>query len=72
VTEHSRCPRCGGTFRCGAADRVPCACTTVRLDDRTRAFLRDRFVGCLCLDCLRSLGEPVVRTQTPPPGPLAE
>ena len=62
----SRCPRCGVAFHCGAADPAPCACTTVRLDDQTRALLRERYVGCLCLDCLRSLGEPVVRLDAPP------
>ena len=50
-----RCPRCGGTFRCGMGDPGPCACTRVRLDAGTLAELRRLHVGCLCLDCLVEL-----------------
>jgi len=57
VLEESRCPRCGGAFHCGVADPEPCPCTTLRLDAKTLAQLRKRFVGCLCLACLRELAE---------------
>jgi hypothetical protein len=50
-----RCPRCGSTFRCGATGPDPCACTSVTLDAALQAQLRERFDGCLCLDCLRAL-----------------
>jgi hypothetical protein len=45
---------------------------TVRLDDETLVRLRERFVGCLCLVCLRSLGEPEVRTEAESRNPVAE
>ncbi|HEX6708267.1 MAG TPA: cysteine-rich CWC family protein [Albitalea sp.] len=58
------CARCGGAFHCGMRDAAPCACTTVRLDASTLAQLRERYVGCLCLACLRALqDEDVVRVQ---------
>ena len=50
-----RCPRCGGGFQCGRAGPAPCACSTVRLDARTAARLRQRYSGCLCLRCLGAL-----------------
>jgi hypothetical protein len=50
-----RCPRCGSAFRCGAAGPDPCACTTVTLGATLQAQLRERYRGCLCLDCLRAL-----------------
>ena len=50
-----RCPRCGGGFHCGMADDGPCACSGVTLDAATLAELRQRYRGCLCLACLRSL-----------------
>ena len=50
-----RCPRCGGGFDCGMAGTTPCACTTVTLDARLQAAMRERFSTCLCLPCLQSL-----------------
>jgi hypothetical protein len=50
-----RCPRCGGSFHCGANDAAPCACNTIKLDAATLAALRARYDGCLCLACLRAL-----------------
>ena len=48
-----RCPRCGDGFLCGVNDDAPCPCTAVTLDAVTRAALRARYDGCLCLRCLR-------------------
>jgi len=50
-----RCPRCGGSFHCGANDAEPCACTTLQLAEATLAELRTRYTGCLCLACLRDV-----------------
>jgi hypothetical protein len=55
MTSAAACPRCGGDFRCGAADAAPCACTTVSLDAAMLAQLRAQYTGCLCLACLRKL-----------------
>lgn len=55
MTSDDRCPRCGGTFHCGAADPGPCACTAIDLDAALLAELRARYTGCLCLACLREL-----------------
>lgn len=66
-----RCPRCGGGFACGAAGAGPCACTTVVLAPALLARLRQRYRGCLCLDCLQALAagaavEPPGREAAPP------
>lgn len=55
----ARCPRCGGGFECGAAlgPAGRCACFNLRLSERLRAELAARYDGCLCLPCLRELGE---------------
>jgi hypothetical protein len=53
----ARCPRCGGTFACGAAGPGPCACTTLSLDAALLARLRERYAGCLCLACLQALAQ---------------
>jgi dihydroorotase len=56
VPEAARCPRCGGSFDCGAKDvDVACACTRIALDAATLAALRERFTGCLCQRCLGEL-----------------
>ncbi|MFT3664240.1 cysteine-rich CWC family protein [Piscinibacter sp.] len=53
--DNARCPRCGGAFRCGAADAGPCACGTLELTPELRAALAGRYRTCLCLACLREL-----------------
>lgn len=52
------CPRCGGGFECGASSGQAghCACFGIRLNDRLRTELAERYPGaCLCLRCLREL-----------------
>jgi hypothetical protein len=36
-------------------DASPCDCTTIDLSEALKAELREKFVGCLCLACLREL-----------------
>ncbi len=50
-----RCPRCGSAFHCGIDDEAPCACPGVQLDAALQQRLRERFSGCLCMNCLRAL-----------------
>jgi hypothetical protein len=65
----ARCPRCGDTFGCGAANASPCACTRVRLSEALRTQLRESYSGCLCLGCLLALGaQPVVEPARAAPG----
>jgi hypothetical protein len=49
------CPRCGGAFRCGIDDTLPCGCASIELSAATLAALRSRHVGCLCFGCLRAV-----------------
>ncbi len=51
-----RCPRCGGGFECGM-QAGHCACFGIRLTERLRAELAERYNGCLCMPCLRELIE---------------
>lgn len=50
-----RCPRCGGTFVCGAGAPAPCPCTALDLGAPLLAALRQSYTGCLCLGCLHEL-----------------
>lgn len=61
----SRCPRCNAPFHCGVNDPAPCVCTALSLDDATRAELRQRYTGCLCLGCLRELAAAARPTPAP-------
>jgi Cysteine-rich CWC len=67
VTESlARCPRCGGDFRCDAAEpSTPCACKAVALDAQTLAALRERYAGCLCVACLSAIQRGASRADTP-------
>ena len=44
------CEACGATFGCRAGG---CWCDEVKLDDATRAGLRERCADCLCPTCLK-------------------
>jgi hypothetical protein len=50
-----RCPRCAGGFHCGVNDTAPCPCASLTLTPELQAALRQRYHGCLCLNCLRAL-----------------
>lgn len=50
------CPRCGGGFECGF-QAGHCACFGIRLTERLRVQLAERWRGCLCLTCLHELIE---------------
>jgi hypothetical protein len=55
--DDARCPRCGEAFHCGVDDLEPCACTTITLDAATLAALTRQYESCLCVACLRALGQ---------------
>jgi hypothetical protein len=65
--EPDRCPRCSGHFTCGAAGPAPCDCFTLTLDPGLLADLRERYVGCLCLACLREITDARSGAQTDVP-----
>ena len=54
---NAACARCGGAFHCGVNDPTPCACTGLKLSAELLVDLRQRYRGCLCLNCLRGLAE---------------
>lgn len=47
----SVCEACGGEFTCGAT-LTGCWCASVRVSAETRAWMKARYTGCLCRDCL--------------------
>ncbi|MCQ9372996.1 cysteine-rich CWC family protein [Methyloversatilis sp. XJ19-13] len=71
AVDPDRCPRCAGRFTCGAAGPAPCDCFTLTLDPGLLAELRERYVGCLCLACLREItnARTDARTDVPTAGP---
>lgn len=74
----SRCPRCGGSFRCEAVagQPDPCDCFAVKVPEAARRLLRERYTGCVCLHCLREVAaqvepdasRPDLMPPAPPPG----
>ncbi len=54
LPDNSACPRCGGSFRCGAAD-PSCACFGLNIGPVLREHIRQNYQGCLCVSCLLAL-----------------
>lgn len=52
--EQSTCEACGSQFTCGAT-LAGCWCSELKLSERQRAELKDRYRSCLCSECLRSI-----------------
>jgi hypothetical protein len=52
--DNAACPRCGGSFRCGVADKV-CDCFGAQLNDALRQQLAADYSSCLCMACLTEL-----------------
>lgn len=51
---NAACPRCGGSFRCGAADKT-CVCFGLNIGTVLRAQLAAEYSECLCVKCLAEL-----------------
>lgn len=49
------CPRCGARFECKAGTIHLCQCNQVPLTETESAAIAERYAGCLCADCLRTL-----------------
>ena len=50
------CPRCGVTFDCLHDEDIhSCHCTSVKMDDRMRNFLKENYSDCLCHSCLEEI-----------------
>lgn len=61
------CPRCSGTFSCGADEFMSCWCTGITLGETQREALARRFRGCLCPGCLGEVaaGEAITSPRAP-------
>ena len=49
------CPRCQKGFECKADSISECQCATITLTEKERAFISNKFDGCLCVDCLKEI-----------------
>lgn len=50
--EHVICPRCHTGFECKSGSVLLCHCSQVTLSDEHKAFIAERWDGCLCHPCL--------------------
>jgi hypothetical protein len=55
ANEENSCPRCGNPFICKPGDIANCLCYAITLNGEERAFIGERYTGCLCYACLKEL-----------------
>ncbi|MBL1276024.1 MAG: cysteine-rich CWC family protein [Ectothiorhodospiraceae bacterium] len=55
--ENKRCPRCGIAFVCQASVIARCQCRAIILTAEQKAFVKQRYMGCLCVACLQSMAD---------------
>lgn len=53
--EEKICPRCNGKFECKLGSILLCQCTTVKLNDAERSYIKEQYNDCLCAVCMKGL-----------------
>ena len=53
--ETKKCPRCARNFECKVGNIAECQCSIVQLTYEERVFIEDKFIDCLCGQCLETL-----------------
>lgn len=53
--EQKKCSRCNALFECKIGNIADCQCNEIQLSYEERAFIENKFVDCLCIDCLHVL-----------------
>lgn len=57
--ESKNCPRCGKQFECKAGNITQCQCYGISLSEEAKQLVAERYVDCLCRDCLLALKDQV-------------
>jgi len=53
--EEKICQRCGQKFECKVGSILLCQCTTVKLNESERDYMREQYSDCLCAGCMKEL-----------------
>lgn len=53
--ETKKCPRCTREFECKVGNISECQCSQVILSYEERAFIEQKYIDCLCGQCLQTL-----------------
>ena len=53
--ETKKCQRCSGHFECKLGNIAECQCSQVSLTYEEQLFIEEKFVDCLCGQCLQTL-----------------
>ncbi|MEM1112121.1 MAG: cysteine-rich CWC family protein [Pseudomonadota bacterium] len=63
--EHVRCPRCHKPFECKVGSILICHCSEVALTRDERAYIAERWDGCLCRECLLEVRQEMRQAREP-------
>jgi len=53
--EEKTCPRCHAAFECKVGDIGNCHCSAVKLTPDEMDHLQEKYIDCLCNNCLLEL-----------------
>jgi hypothetical protein len=53
--EQKQCERCNLFFECTPLNISACQCSDIQLNNIERAYIKQRYADCLCLNCLNQL-----------------
>ncbi len=53
--EIKKCPRCTNAFECKVGNIIQCQCSEVKLNDKEREYIDDKYIDCLCKYCMKDM-----------------
>ncbi|MGK2864482.1 MAG: cysteine-rich CWC family protein [Chitinophagaceae bacterium] len=53
--ESKTCPLCKKNFVCNTENITECLCYEIELTTEVKAFIKQNYFDCLCIDCLQEL-----------------
>lgn len=55
------CPKCKETFVCNNKNIEDCHCAKVILTDKQKAWITEKYNGCLCNKCLKQINNNILK-----------
>ena len=53
--EEKICPKCNEKFECKIGSILLCQCTTVKLNEVEKDYIKEQHNDCLCANCMKEL-----------------
>ncbi len=49
------CPSCNQKFECKVGSIYLCQCSTIKLSEKEKNYVENKYSDCLCINCLQKI-----------------